>query len=231
MIEIKKLDYYYQKNTPLFQDLNFDLKSGGICGLLGKNGAGKTTLLKLMAGLLFPKTGHIQVMQAAPKTRTPELLQNIFLLPDAFSLPAMPIKRYLACYTPFYPNFNLSVYEAAAAAFELPVVKKLTNLSYGQQKKFLLAFGFATGAKLFLFDEPTNGLDIPSKQQFRKLLATHVADDRSFIISTHQVKDIENLIDSVLILDQGKNIFNQSIDSTAPDLEALFNRVLQGETA
>ncbi len=231
MIQIKALDYYYHKQNPLFQNLDLTLKSGSICGLLGKNGSGKTTLLKLMTGLLFPKAGTVEIMQQVPQERTVEFLQNLYLLPDTFKLPAISMKQYLACYARFYPQFSQVVFEEALHAFELEPVKRLTDLSLGQQKKFLLSFGFATGAKLVLLDEPTNALDIPSKQQFRKLLAKHLDSDRTFVISTHQIKDIENLIDCVVILDEGQVIFNQSREAiqeklSLVDLEALFNTVL-----
>ncbi len=238
MIEMKGLDYYYQKRKPLFQNLDLTLKSGTICGLLGKNGAGKTTLLKLMAGLLFNKAGDVHIMHETPQKRTPQFLQNLYFLPDTFQLPAISMKQYVACYAPFYTQFNQEAYEKAVYEFELKTVKRLTDLSHGQQKKFLIAFGFATGAKLVLLDEPTNGLDIPSKQQFRQLLATHLDTDKTFIISTHQVKDIEHLIDSVVILDEGQIIFNQALDAIqdntaheydsidSTDLESLFNTVL-----
>jgi len=235
MIEINRLNYYYQKRKPLFQNLELTLQSGSICGLLGKNGAGKTTLLKLMVGLLFPKAGTVEVMHETPQNRMPQFLQNLYFLPDIFQLPAISMKQYLACYAPFYPHFNQDAYDKAIQEFELDEVNRLTDLSHGQQKKFLIAFGFATGAKLILLDEPTNALDIPSKQQFRKLLATHQDTDKTFIISTHQIKDIEHLIDSVVILDEGQIIFNQALDAIqediareidSMDLERLFNTVL-----
>ncbi|MDF1678788.1 MAG: ABC transporter ATP-binding protein [Legionellaceae bacterium] len=232
---MKSVEYTYPRSKVLFQNLNLMLGSGAVCGLLGKNGAGKTTLLKLMTGLLFPKTGDVRVMGHQPKARTVEYLQNLYFLPDTFKLPAISMKQYLACYSVFYPMFDVDVYNTAIEAFELEPTKRLTDLSLGQQKKFLLAFGFATGAKLMVFDEPTNALDIPSKQQLRKLLAEHAHASRAFVISTHQIKDIEYLIDEVVILDEGQIIFNQSYESiqdnmkageASVDLELLFNTVL-----
>jgi ABC-2 type transport system ATP-binding protein len=210
MIQIKALDYHYRKQAHLFQQLNLSLASGGICGLLGLNGAGKSTLLKLMAGLLFPKAGELSVMEHVPGKREVFFLENIVMLPEAFSLPSMSMEAYLKHYAQFYPAFDRSMYQEALDEFELKPIDKLTHLSHGQQKKFLIAFAFATQAKCMLLDEPTNGLDIPSKQQFRKLLAGFVDTDRTVVISTHQVKDIENLIDPVVILHEGAILFNQS---------------------
>ena len=210
MIQIQALDYHYRKQDDLFQQLNLSLKPGSICGLLGLNGAGKSTLLKLMAGLLFPKAGDIDVMDHAPKKREVSFLDNIYMLPETFSLPGISMAAYLKHYAQFYPQFDRAVYQEALDEFELKPVDKLTHLSHGQQKKFLIAFAFATQVKCMLLDEPTNGLDIPSKQQFRKLLAGYVNANRTIIISTHQVKDIENLIDPVVILHAGTILFNQS---------------------
>ncbi len=232
MIQIKALDYAYRKANPVFENLNFSLKAGSICGLLGKNGAGKSTLLRLMAGLLLPQKGMVSVTQHVPGERRVEFLQDLYLLPDTFSLPNISMTQFLNCYAGFYPEFNQTNYQNALDAFELNNIKKLGSLSHGQQKKFLLAFGFATGVKLMLLDEPTNALDIPSKQQFRKLLAAHVDAERTFVISTHQVKDIEHMIDPVVILDKGKVVFNQAYDTkddTEGDLESLFNQVIQGD--
>ncbi len=236
MIEIKEVEYVYPRSNILFQDLSLILNSGSVCGLLGKNGAGKTTLLKLMAGLLFPKAGDVRVMGYEPKARTVEYLQNLYFLPDIFKLPAISMERYLSCFASFYPSFDKNVYETALEAFELIPTKRLTDLSQGEQKKFLLAFGFATNAKLMLFDEPTNALDIPSKQQLRKLLAEHAHTSRTFVISTHQIRDIEHLMDQIVILDKARIIFNQSCESiqnnvktgeVSVDLEFLFNTVLR----
>jgi ABC-2 type transport system ATP-binding protein len=210
MIQIEALDYRYRKQDKLFQQLDLLLKPGSICGLLGLNGAGKSTLLKLMAGLLFPKAGGLKVMGHVPGKREVPFLENIFMLPEAFSLPVMSMDAYLKHYASFYPAFDRNMYQEALHEFELKPVDKLTHLSHGQQKKFLIAFAFATQAKCMLLDEPTNGLDIPSKQQFRKLLAGYVDSDRTVVISTHQVKDIENLIDPVVILHEGAILFNQS---------------------
>ncbi|MDP4228259.1 MAG: ABC transporter ATP-binding protein, partial [Bacteroidota bacterium] len=92
------------------------------------------------------------------------------------------------------------------------------TLSYGQKKKFLVGFGLATQARILLMDEPTNGLDIPSKSQFRRIIASSVNEDRCFIISTHQVRDLESLIDPIIILDQGKIVFHHTMEEISRKL-------------
>ncbi len=207
MIKIENLSFSYNKNYPLFDQLNLTLPSGNIYGLLGKNGAGKTTLLKIISGLLFPKHGKLDVVGFQPKDRYPQFLSEIYMIPEEFSLPSMKMENFVRINSPFYPRFNYSLFKEYVNEFKLPKEQKLSNMSYGQKKNFLLSFGLATDCKLLILDEPTNGLDIPSKSQFRKILANAIHEERSFIISTHQVRDMENLIDPIIILDEGQIIF------------------------
>ena len=196
----------------LFNSLDLSLSPGGISGLLGKNGAGKTTLLRLMAGLIFPHEGAINIMGHNPGDRSPEFLKDLFFLPEEFDLPDVTPALYPTLYAPFYPAFDSEKYMNYLSEFELPPGTKFKDLSFGQKKKFLISFGFATGSRFMLLDEPTNGLDIPSKTQLRRALASEINDDRIIVISTHQVRDLENLIDPIIILDEGQILFNQSID-------------------
>jgi len=139
------------------------------------------------------------------------MLEDLYLIPEEFFLPAVNIRAYERMYGPFYPRFDSRALAEYVEEFDLDVHKKLPELSYGQKKKFLLAFGIATNCRLFLLDEPTNGLDIPSKSQFRRILASALTDDRIILISTHQVRDMENLINDIIILENGKIVFNQDI--------------------
>jgi ABC-2 type transport system ATP-binding protein len=209
MIKIENLSFSYNQKQILFDNLNLTLPSGNIYGLLGKNGAGKTTLLKIISGLLFPKQGKLNVLGFQPIDRYPQFLREVFLISEEFNLPSLSMEYYVRFYSPFYPMFKHRVFNDCIHEFRIPRELKLSALSYGQKKNFLLSFGLATDCKLLLLDEPTNGLDIPSKSQFRKIIANAVHEERSFIISTHQVRDMENLIDPVIILDEGKIIFCQ----------------------
>lgn len=213
MIEISDLTYRYKGKSPLFQQLNLMLNPGNIYGLLGKNGAGKSTLLKLISGLLFPQQGDIRVVDHRPSDRYPQFLREVYFLSEEFDLPDFTIKQYVQKIEPFYPRFNTEAFDQYMEEFKLPYDQKLQTLSYGQKKKFLLSFGLATDCKLLILDEPTNGIDIPSKSLFRKLVANAIHEDRTFIISTHQVKDMENLIDPLIVLDEGEIIFNETYES------------------
>ncbi|WP_212001801.1 ATP-binding cassette domain-containing protein [Chitinophaga sp. HK235] len=218
MITIQSLKFSYRPNRPLFEDLNLHLEAGHIYGLLGKNGAGKSTLLKQIAGLLFPDGGTCKVLGYTSAQRQPAFLREIFLVPEEFFLPKVSIHTYLKSYAPFYPRFDEQAFYSYLKEFAIPQDQQLTNMSYGQKKKVIISFALATNTKVLIMDEPTNGLDIPSKSQFRKVIAAAVTDDKCIVISTHQVRDLDNLIDSIVIIDDHKIIFNQSVSSVTDKL-------------
>jgi ABC-2 type transport system ATP-binding protein len=218
MISIQQLSFSYRKNRPLFTRLDLELQAGHIYGLLGKNGAGKSSLLKQIAGLLFPQQGTCKVMGYESRYRQPAFLQNIFMVPEEFFLPAVHISQYVSTYAPFYPNFDKKAFAGYLMEFKIPDDQRLTEMSYGQKKKVLVSFALAANTKVLIMDEPTNGMDIPSKSQFRKVIASALNDDKCIVISTHQVRDLDNLIDSIVIIDEHKIIFRQ-------DLEEVSNRL------
>ncbi len=201
MIDITTLTFRYGLNPPVLQGISLHLPPGHIYGLLGSNGAGKSSLLRLMAGLLFPTSGQIRVNDREPRRREPAFLEDIFFLPEEIDIPALSLTRYAETMGAFYPRFDLAQFHQYLQAFALPTtIGRLTDLSLGQRKKVLISFGLATNCSLLLMDEPTNGLDIPSKSQFRKLVSASLTDDRLLVISTHQVRDLDSLIDSVMVL-------------------------------
>ena len=210
MLSINNLSFSY-KRRPLFNQLELHLEPGKIYGLLGKNGVGKTTLLKLISTLLYPHEGQIRIKDMDSRKRHPLYLSSFYLIPEEFDLPQLKMTTYVDSYAPFYPNFDLGMFYRIVKDFELDEKAVLTRMSYGQKKKFLIAFGLATNTPILLMDEPTNGLDIPSKAQFRRTIAENLDDSRIVMISTHQVKDVEGLIDDVIILQDGVIIFQGNI--------------------
>ncbi len=219
MIQIKDLQFAYRRQKQsLFSGLNLELEAGNIYGLLGRNGAGKTSLLKIMSGLLFAQSGQVNVMNHEPEKRQPSFLQELFFVPEEFVLPKLSIASFQKRSAPFYPKFSEADFVKYLNTFQLAPSAPLNTLSLGQKKKVLLSFAMATNCKLLIFDEPTNGLDIPSKSQFRKLLAGSIDEDQTYLISTHQVRDLSNLMDPIIILDQGKILFNQSQQEIAERL-------------
>lgn len=217
MIEITGLSFSYGRKD-LFRDMNLVLEPGNIYGLLGLNGAGKSTLLKLMTGLLFPTSGTLRALQYDPAKREPGLLSKLFVLPEELNAPGITDREYVRARAPLYPDFDYDRLERYLQAFDLPRGSKLTKLSYGQKKKFLLSFGLACNASLLMLDEPTNGLDIPSKGLFRRLVAEALTDRQIFIISTHQVRDVDSLIDPIVILHEGAVLFNYTLAQVTSQL-------------
>ncbi|MFK8271450.1 ABC transporter ATP-binding protein [Capnocytophaga stomatis] len=218
MITVKNLDFSFRKKN-IFKDLNLHIEQGQICGLFGKNGVGKTTFLYNLAGLLFPNRGTIQVLGFTPKERKTGFLQEIFVIPDEVYLPDTSVEKYQQRLSCFYPKFSIEQFQKFLHAFEVSEKDKLHKLSYGQRKKVLISFALAANTSVVLMDEPTNGLDISGKTQFRKIMAEIMNDERCFIISTHQAKDLENLIDRVIILDEKNVLFNQSMREISQSLE------------
>ncbi|MCW3462959.1 ABC transporter ATP-binding protein [Chitinophaga nivalis] len=218
MVNIQSLTFSYQKKKPLFTGLNLQLEAGHIYGLLGKNGAGKSTLLKQIAGLLFPDSGTCEVMGRPSALRQPAFLQEIFLVPEEFYLPKVTVKQYVKVYAPFYPRFDETAFNSYLQEFDIPGSQRLTEMSYGQKKKVLISFALATNTRLLIMDEPTNGLDIPSKSQFRKVIAAAVSEEKCIMISTHQVRDLDNLIDSIVVIDAHQIIFREEVQTVTEKL-------------
>lgn len=212
MINIKELSFHYKKSTPLFSNFSLKLENGRIVGLLGKNGAGKSTLLHLLTGLIAPKQGNIEVNVFTPFDRNPIFLADLYMVPEEFSFPHVSIATYVKAFSPLYPKFDHTKLKDIFGEFELDGKANLNKLSHGQRKKFLIAFALATNCKMLVLDEPTNGLDIPSKSQFRKILVSSVTDEQLVIISTHQVKDIDTIIDKVVVLDNGNIIYQENTE-------------------
>lgn len=211
MIRLENIQFGYVKSKRLFDDVTLTMEPGHIYGLLGKNGAGKTTLLKIMSGLLFPNAGNATILSENASLRKADALQNLYFLQEEMYVPHLKIAQFEAAYAPFYPNFSHEQFEYYLSEFELAGVPNyLDKLSHGQKKKALIAFALATNTQILIMDEPTNGLDIPSKSTFRKLMASAADDSRLVLISTHQVRDLHSLIDMVAILDNGHMLLNAS---------------------
>jgi len=215
MVRIRNLHFGYSRRVLQLENLNLNLVRGRIYGLLGKNGAGKSTLLKNLVGLAFPLAGTCEVDGHAAALRRPATLQDLFFLPEDVRVPAVTATQLARSTGSFYPRFEEAAFHGYLRELDVPSLTKLTTLSFGQQKKVLIAFALATNTGLLVLDEPTNGLDIPSKAQFRKLVARALGEERCIIISTHQVRDLDNLIDTVLVLHERRIVLNESLDDLA----------------
>ncbi|MCT4622571.1 MAG: ATP-binding cassette domain-containing protein, partial [Schleiferiaceae bacterium] len=195
MIQVNNVSFHYRKNQSLIKHLDLELNKGSIYGLLGLNGSGKTTLLKLMTGMLFPQEGEVTLSNLNVKSRTPNLNSRLFFIPDVLQLPPIKGRSFIRDYSVFYPKFDQEAMGLGLELFNVSANSNLKDLSHGAKKKFLIAFALATNTEYLIMDEPTNGLDIPSKSSFRKLLASSISDEKLFLISSHQINDLNNIID------------------------------------
>ena len=219
MIEVKEITFRYRRKT-VFQDFSCTFGNGKVYGLLGKNGAGKSTLLYLMTGLLLPYKGQISYKGENVSQRLPSVLSDLFIVPEEFMLPGIPLKRYMSINKPFYPKFSEEQLRKNLSFFELDdnLNVNLAALSLGQKKKVFMSFALATNTSLLLLDEPTNGLDIPGKSRFKKFIASNMTDERTIIISTHQVQDIEKLIEHVVIIENSAILLDASAEDVCRNL-------------
>lgn len=225
MLSIQNIKFGYNKHMNVLDDFSLNFSQSGIYGLLGKNGTGKSTLLYLMMGLLRPQKGNVSVDGISASLRVPEVLQEMFLVPEEYDLPSIPLRKYVKAIKPFYPRFSDELLERCLTNFDMKSDVNLGSLSMGQKKKVYMCIALAANTRYLLMDEPTNGLDILSKSQFRKVVIESMSDDKTVIISTHQVHDVERLLDHVVIVDRNRVLLDQRLEETdeAPiDIEKLF---------
>ena len=224
MLKINDLSYSYRKGQMIFNNFSLNLEGGNVYGLLGKNGVGKSTLLYLISGMLRPNSGNIEFKGNDVCRRFPATLCDIFIVPEEFELPKISLSNYVKLYAPFYPKFDEGDMKHSLDVFGIEGDVNLGTLSMGQKKKVFMSFALATNTSLLIMDEPTNGLDIPGKSQFRKFIASCITDERIVIISTHQVKDIDRIIDHVVILDDSNVLLNASVEEITNKLLFMESR-------
>lgn len=209
MITFKDVCFSYRRNIPVLSNLSLQIEPGTVCGLLGRNGVGKSTMLYLTAGLLRPRSGQVLCNGYIPSDRQVNFLNDIFIVPEEFDLPPITLDEYVRINSVFYPKFNLDLMHSILEIFALPGNINLGALSLGQKKKAFLSFALACNTSILLLDEPTNGLDITAKRMFRAAITAAMTDDKTIIISTHQVYDVENILDHVVIADNNRILLNR----------------------
>lgn len=239
MLKICNLTFNYRrKSRPVLDDFSLEIARGGVYGLLGRNGAGKSTLLYLIAGALTPSKGEVLYQGIDTRRRLPRTLSEIFIVSEEFTLPAIKLKDYVAANAPFYPRFSESDMQRHLEVFDMDPDVNLGALSMGQKKKVYMSFALACNTPLILMDEPTNGLDIPGKSAFRRFIAQSMSDDRSIVISTHQVRDIDSLLDHVVIMNEAAPLLNERVIDisrklkfTTTDSKAIIESALYAKPA
>lgn len=229
MININKLGYRYSKKTQIFNELDLSFSPGKIYGLLGKNGDGKSTLIKNITGMLFPTEGSCTVFGSIPKKREVSFLKDLFFVPEEYYLPNLRIQELVDIYKDFCPNFDTHQFDHYTAEFKIEKNKKTTHLSLGQKKKILIGFALSANTKVLIMDEPTNGLDIPSKITFRNMIKESFKEDRIVIISSHQVRDLDELIHAIIIMDKGKILLDKDKVQIAKQWQFELSEVSKNE--
>lgn len=237
MIKINSLGFSYGSSAVL-KDITLNLEEGRIYGLLGENGVGKTTLLTLLSGFKKPVSGSIDIDGRNPFDREPSLLSSIYYLPDEVPAPRRVAREFAIDYGQYWTGFSIDKFSQIMKVLDTDETKRMDQMSYGQLKKTMISFALATNARYLFMDEPTNGLDIPSKAQFRKAVSKYTSDDSTLLISTHQARDLEAIIDPIIILDRQDVILNASVAeiseklyfdySTQINPDALYSEMVPG---
>lgn len=227
MITTKNLTFGYSSRHAVLNDITLRLDEGHIHGLLGCNGIGKTTLLKIICGIMRPTSGEVAVDGISPSEHSPAMFSELIMIPEEFDLPNISLECYAKITSPFYPRFDMGQMRSYCEELCVNSEEHLHSMSMGQRKKAYIAFALACNVKMLLLDEPTNGLDIPSKSIFRRMLASYVDEGRMVVISTHQVADVEKLLDNIVILD-GRGV---ALSATTSEICAKlkFGRAAEGD--
>jgi ABC-2 type transport system ATP-binding protein len=195
-------------------DVSFDIEKGRIMGLIGPNGAGKTTLLKAVLGLTDCE-GSLSVLGLDPFRQRRELMQNICFIADVAVLPRwIKVSQLLDFLASVHPNFSRKRAEELLRETDINATSKVRELSKGMVTQLHLSIITAIDAKLLVLDEPTIGLDIIFRKEFySNLLNDYFDEERTIIITTHQVEEIENLLTDVMFINHGRIVLDSSMDS------------------
>lgn len=217
MIQIEGLHYGYGR-AALYADFSAQIGQPGIYGVFGRNGSGKSTLLRLLCGLLTPWQGRVRVLGFQPRQRAAEFLASVYIVPEEFHLPNLTAAQLARTHGSFYPRFSHALFSDYLQVLEVPVDSRFEAMSLGQKKKAAIAFALATQTPLLLMDEPTNGLDIVGRGQFRELMRRPEQAQRVVMISTHQAHDLESILSHIWFIDQGRLALAARMDELAESL-------------
>lgn len=230
MISLENVSFSYGQKEPVIRDLTVEVGNGRIYGLFGKNGSGKTTLLKLMSGLLFARRGSIRADGRDISKRQVETLRNIFFMQAEFRFGRRSLEKFINLHKPFYPAFSMDILEDCLTESGMSMnTEKLDTLSTGEKKKVMFSIALASGSEYLLLDEPMNGMDIPSRGIFRKLLLKHLGEDRTAVISTHIASDMENILSDIMILSDEGKMFSRTLEEISE--KYCFGYAVSGEGA
>lgn len=221
MLKVENLSFAYRKGRDTIHDISLEINGNQICGLLGPNGAGKSTLLYLIAGLLTPGAGRVMLKGSDTRRRLPSTLEDIFIVAEEFTVPEIRVDEYARINSRLYPRYSADAMRRHLEIFEIDPAMNFGAMSMGQRKKAFMSFALACNTSLMLMDEPTNGLDIPGKSQFRRFIVSNVNEERAVLISTHQVRDIDKILDHLVMMSDSGILLNEPVSRVAQKLRFL----------
>lgn len=231
MLETTDLSFIYPRSRrQVLDNVSLSIAPGGIYGLLGVNGVGKSTLLYLLTGVLMPDSGSVTLDGVATFHRHPSTMADLFIVTEEVQLPPLSVKKFVETTSPFYPRFSHEEMTSRLSLMGIDPEQRLDRMSMGQRKKAYICFALSCNTTYLLMDEPTNGLDIPGKDIFRSLIASAMTDDRAIVISTHQVRDIDLLLDHVIILDSSRAVLCESLEKVGRKISFTAQSPLTPET-
>lgn len=209
MIDIINVSKKFGKNYAL-NDVSFQIEEGKIIGIFGINGVGKSTILKSIAGIIRPDKGQILI---DGETINSKLYNKIAFVPDTDTyFPHLTIKETFAFMKEFYRNWDEDKAYNMLKIFNLTDDKIISDLSKGNRARVKIILGFAQSAKYILLDEPFSGIDIFKREEFIKAMVEFISPDQSIIITTHEINEIEEIIEEVIILHEGKVVFDFNVE-------------------
>lgn len=228
LLEIKNLSKTFD-NKKVLKDINLNLKSGKIVGLLGKNGAGKTTLIKLINDLLTPTKGEILVKGNKVGVETKKVIS--YLPEKTYLNKQMKVYEVIDYFNDFYDNFDPQKAKKLLKDLDLDINQKLSKMSKGMQEKVSLVLVMSRNADLYILDEPLGGVDPATRDYILDTILSNFNENASVIISTHLISDIERILDEVIFIDKGKMILQSDADQLRnkekSSIDEIFRRMFK----
>ena len=224
LVEIKNLYKSYDKKVVL-KDINLNIPSGKIIGLLGKNGAGKTTLIKLLNDLLTPTSGEILINGNKVGVETKKIVS--YLPERTYLNKQMKVSEVIAYFEDFYDNFDSNKAKKLLKDLDLNIDEKLSKMSKGMQEKVGLVLVMSRNADLYILDEPLGGVDPATRDYILDTILSNFNENASVIISTHLISDIERILDEVVFIDKGKVILQSDADKLRNKEKASIDEIFR----
>jgi ABC-2 type transport system ATP-binding protein len=232
IIEARGLRKQYRGGKQAVAGVDFTIAPGRIVGLIGRNGAGKTTVIKSLLGLT-PYEGSLTVLGRNPMTQRDDLMREVSFIADVAVLPKwLKVKNALDYVQGVHPNFNRERAEQFLASTDVKLTNKVGQLSKGMVTQLHLALVLAIKARLLVLDEPTLGLDLLVRRRFYDtLLNDYMDEERTILVTTHQVEEVENLLTDVMFIEQGKIVLDTPVDQIGDRYAQLIVKSEQLEAA